>query len=205
MVDDDPKVAAEQAEPELAPYQIEAARSSRSRCRTCRRKIEKGALRLGILLEGPFGTGYLWHHLTCAARRRIEDVEAAYAEAAYDPDLGVPPLEKLRALKEKAEKAREERQAPPYVERSPTGRAKCKHCGEPIEKGTLRVILAREVAFGSQVRSGPINVHPRCVAEELDADDCVTETDGFAAALRQNTTADGATVDEALAEIGPLR
>ena len=37
-------------EPELAPYVLESARSSRSKCRTCRRKIEKGKLRLGILL-----------------------------------------------------------------------------------------------------------------------------------------------------------
>ena len=69
-------------EPELPPYKIESARSSRSRCRTCRRKIDKDKLRLGILLEGPYGTGYLWHHLTCAAKRRADDVEAAYAEQA---------------------------------------------------------------------------------------------------------------------------
>ena len=52
-------------EEELAPYLIEAARSSRSKCRTCKRKIDKDLLRIGILLEGPYGTGYLWHHLTC--------------------------------------------------------------------------------------------------------------------------------------------
>ena len=45
--------------------------------------LNKDTLRLGILLEGPFGTGYLWHHLQCAARRRIEDVEAAYAQEAF--------------------------------------------------------------------------------------------------------------------------
>ena len=88
------------AEPELAPYLIEVARSSRSKCRTCKRKIEKDKLRLGILLEGPFGTGYLWHHLVCAARHRIEDVEAAYGQQAFTDGLALPPLSELQALEE---------------------------------------------------------------------------------------------------------
>jgi len=174
-------------EEELAPYKIEEARSSRSRCRTCRRKIEKGKLRLGVLLEGPYGTGYLWHHLTCAAKRRTDDVEAAYQEGAWEEGLEVPPLDSLRALREKAEAEKAARKEPPYVERAPTGRAKCKHCGEAIEKGSLRITLAREVSFGNQTRSNPINVHPRCVAAELQGEDCLTEVDGFEEALRANT------------------
>ena len=83
-------------EPELPPYNLEAARSSRSKCRTCRRKIDKGLLRLGILLEGPYGTGYVWHHLTCAAKRRGEDVEAAYEQKAWTEGLEVPTLESLQ-------------------------------------------------------------------------------------------------------------
>ena len=59
-------------EPKLAAYVIEGARSSRSRCKSCRRKIDKGVLRIGVLIEGPYGTGYLWHHLRCAARRQFE-------------------------------------------------------------------------------------------------------------------------------------
>lgn len=192
------------AESELAPYLIESARSSRSRCRTCKRKIEKGKLRLGILLAGPFGTGYLWHHLTCAARRRIEDVEAAYKQPAFEQELDVPPLAALQALRGKSEKRREQRKDPPYVERAPTGRSTCKHCGKAIDKDALRVVLAREVAFGSQVRSGPINVHPECVAAELDEEDCVTEADGFAAAVRQRSDIDPAAVDEALTAVGDL-
>lgn len=204
MTDDASAAASEPAEPTLAPYLIETARSGRSRCRTCRRKIEKGKLRLGILLEGPFGTGYLWHHLTCAARRRIEDVEAAYELPAFEDGLQVPPLAELQALKERAEQHRERRKDPPYVERAPTERSMCKHCGKAIEKDTVRVVLAREVTFGSQVRSGPINVHPACVAAELEADDCATEVEGFAAAVRQRSDIDPAAVDEALAAIGDL-
>jgi len=173
--------------PELPPYAIEAARSSRSRCRSCKRKIDKDKLRIGVLLEGPYGTGYLWHHLTCAAKRRFEDVEAAYAAGAFAPDLEVPPLEELRKLKEEAEVAKQQKREAPWAERAPSGRSRCKHCGEVIEQGAFRVTLLREVRFGNQVRGGPIAVHPRCVAAELRAEDCMTEVDGFEEAVRANT------------------
>ncbi|MEE2966229.1 MAG: hypothetical protein VX427_19070, partial [Acidobacteriota bacterium] len=176
-------VQAATPKPELAPYLLESARSSRSKCRTCRRKIDKGTLRLGILLEGPFGTGYLWHHLTCAARRRLEDVEAAYEQQAFADGLQVPPLAELQALKEKAEQARAERKELPYMERAPSGRSKCKNCGKAIDQDALRVVLAREVSFGNQVRATPINVHPECVHAELESEDCMTEVDGFEAQL----------------------
>jgi len=201
MVPDD---SASDQEPELEPYLIEEARSSRSKCRSCRRKIEKGKLRLGILLEGPYGTGYLWHHLTCAARRRFEDVEAAYGENAFEKGLEVPALDELRSLKEKAAEEKASRKTPPYVERAPSGRSKCKTCGEPIAKDALRVVLAREVTFGNQVRPSPINVHTACVGAELRAEDCMTEVDGFEDALRMNSALDSAELDQALAAIGDL-
>jgi len=176
----------EPAEP-LPPYKLERARSSRSRCRSCRRAIEKGALRLGILLEGPYGTGYLWHHLSCAAKRRFEDVEAAYAERAWEEGVEVPPLEDLRELEEKAREAKAKKKDPPWIELDPSGRAKCKHCGEPIAKGSPRVVLLREVTFGNQSRGTPIHVHPRCVAAELRAEDCRTEADGLEDLLRASS------------------
>ena len=197
-------VQAATPEPELAPYLLESARSSRSKCRTCRRKIDKDTLRLGILLEGPFGTGYLWHHLTCAARRRLEDVEAAYEQQAFADGLQVPPLAELQAPKEKAEQARAERKELPYVERAPSGRSKCKNCGKAIDQDALRVVLAREVSFGNQVRATPINVHPECVHAELESEDCMTEVDDFEAQLRQNSTLESSVVDEAVAAIGVL-
>jgi len=169
----------------------EGARSSRSKCKTCRRKIDKGALRLGILIEGPYGTGYLWHHLTCAARRRSGDVEQAYADEAWkqakEPPKKLPSLDKLRALGEAAEKRREERKALPYVEPSPSGRARCKQCNELIAKDSMRVVLGREVEFGNQVRVGPVNVHPACVADALEVEDSATEAEGLAEALRANS------------------
>lgn len=189
-----------------APYVIEGARSGRSRCKICRRSIDKGALRLGVLIEGPYGTGYLWHHLTCAARRRFDAVEEAYGQEAWNaakhPPGAVPGLDELRKARERAEDRRRKRKPIPHAEFAPTGRARCKHCDEPIEKGSLRIVLGRGVYFGSQVRTAPINVHPGCVAAELEAEDCATESEGVEAAIRANSEGIPAErLDEALARI----
>jgi len=186
-----PTGANDSPDEQLPPYVIEGARSSRSRCKTCRRKIDKDTLRIGVLIEGPYGTGYLWHHLRCAARRQFEKVEEAYGLEAWkeakQPPRKVPNLDSLKKLREKAEEKRKERKTIPYTEPAPSGRASCKHCGETIEKASMRVILGREVEFGGVVRIGPINVHPHCVAKEMQADDCGTEADGFAERLLQNS------------------
>ena len=192
-------------EVEQDPYLIEPARSSRSRCKTCRRKIDKDTLRIGILIEGPFGTGYLWHHLKCAAKRQFAAVEAAYEQKCWAEGVEVPDLESLRKLQEEAKKKQEEKIDPPYAQLAPSGRAKCKHCEESIEKGSVRIVLGREVEFYQQVRVAHINVHPRCVAAELRAEDCATDIDGFEEALRTNTRdVGGDKLDEAIREIGSL-
>ena len=207
---DEQKPGPPEPEEQLPPYVIEGARSGRAKCKTCRRKIDKGALRIGILVEGPYGTGYMWHHIRCAARRRLEQVEEAYELQAWkeakEPPQKVPPLDELQKLREEAEEKKKSRKELPYTELAPSGRAKCKHCEEPIEKGAPRVVLGREVSFGQQVRTAPINVHPRCVAAELDAEDCATEVDGFVGSLRANSGDLAADVlDRVVAEIGDLQ
>ena len=127
MSDDPTNGAPETEEP---PYVIEGARSARSKCKICRKKIDKDVLRLGTLIEGPFGTGYIWEHLKCAAKRSFDKVEEAYAAEAWNhakevPE--VPDLTELAGLKEEAEKKREERKALPHVEVAPSGRSRCKH------------------------------------------------------------------------------
>jgi hypothetical protein len=196
-------------EPQLPPYVIEGARSSRSRCKTCRRPILKETLRVGILIEGPYGTGYLWHHLTCAARRRFHDVEEAYAAEAWNhakkPPEGVPPLEKLARLQEEAAERKRSRKQVPHAEPAPSGRARCKHCDELIEKDSMRVVLGRGIEFGSQLRTAPINIHPRCVAEAIRDPECTTEIEGFAEALRTNSTGvPTERIEGVLSEIGSL-
>lgn len=193
----------------MPSYVLEGARSSRSRCKVCRRAIQKGTLRLGVLIEGPYGTGYLWHHLTCAARRKFEDVEEAYRQQAWTnaktPPGRVPELDELQKIRQDAAQRRKDRKPIPHAERAPSGRAKCKLCDQPIEKDSLRVVLGRGVTFGSQVRTAPINVHPRCVAEALAADDCTTEIENFEQALRANSTdVSPEQLDDLVAKIGDL-
>ncbi len=203
-----PTVPASPAEPQ-APYVIEGARSSRAKCKTCRKPIEKGVLRLGVLIEGPYGIGYLWHHLTCAAKRRLDDVEEAYAseawKAAKEPPENVPGIEELRKVHEEAEEKRQSQKKLPYAELDPSGRAKCKQCGETMERGSLRVVLGREIEFGSQYRTMPIHVHPACVALELERQDCATEAAGFAGAIRGNSQGLASEqIDSVLEAVGEL-
>ena len=200
-------------EPEVAEqlpnYVIEGARSNRSKCKVCRRAINKGTLRLGLLIEGPYGTGYLWHHLKCAARSRFESVEEAYEQEAWKaakvtPEQ-IPTLDELKKLREEAADRKKSRKTIPYAEVAPSARAKCKRCQEPIEKGALRVILGRGVYFGNQVRTSPVNVHPRCVIDELQSDECMTEIGAFEASLRANTTdVPSDSLDELMLQIGEL-
>ncbi len=198
-----------EATEQLPNYVIEGARSNRSKCKLCRRAIKKGTLRLGMLIDGPYGTGYLWHHLKCAARSRFESVEQAYELEAWkeakDPPENVPALDELKKLREEAADRKKNRKTIPYAEVAPSARSKCKRCQEPIEKGALRVILGRGIYFGNQVRTSPIIVHPRCVADELHADDCMTEIEGFEASLRANTTdVPSDRLDELMLQIGEL-
>lgn len=198
-----------EGEPELPPFIIEGARSARAKCKTCRRTIDRGVLRLGVRIEGPFGAGHLWHHLKCAARRRFEEVEQAYAVEAWrfakEPPEDVPPLEELAKLREETEKRKAEKRELPYAELAPSGRARCKLCDEPIEKGHARVVIGRAVQFGQQTRTTPIHVHPACVAHALHAEDCATEIEGFAEALRAHSTVLAPeTIDAILGEVGEI-
>jgi hypothetical protein len=200
-----PEPEGEPGEP-LPPYVIEAARSSRSRCKSCRRPIEKGTLRIGILSEGGFyGPGYLWHHLTCAARRQFEKVEEAYGQEAWKnakvvPE-SVPGLDELRGLREKAEEKKRLKKELPYVEEDPSGRAKCKQCGQPIEKGSLRVALGKDVTFGNQTRTSTITVHPHCVKAALEQPDSATEAEGLREALLENSGLPQERIDAVMREV----
>jgi hypothetical protein len=195
------------SEQDLPEYVIEGARSSRSRCKACRRPIQMGTLRIGIRIEGPFGTGYLWFHLKCAAKRQIDRVEEAYAmeawKAAKVPPAEVPTIEELRTLVAQAEAEKKEQKKLPHVEIAPTSRSRCKHCQEPIAEGDARVALARAVTFGRQVRTTAITIHPRCVAAALRAEDNATEAETLREDLLENSAPlTRERIEQVLAEIG---
>ena len=194
-------------EPEKPPYIIEGARSGRARCKTCRKTIDKGALRIGVLVVGPYGPGHMWHHLRCAAGRLFDKVEEAYQAQAWQyaaEKVEVPSLDSLRALKEKSDERKATRKRPPYAERAPSARSTCKHCGEGIEQDAWRIVMGREVQFGNQVRTTPINVLPAHVAEVLAEPESATRVEEFAEALERNSGLSAQELDEVLAEIGAL-
>jgi len=120
------------------PHVFEPASSGRAKCRACGQAIARGELRFGERLANPYGEGEmtLWFHPLCAAYRRPEQVLEALPEA---PD-GVP--ERV-TLERTARAAAEHRRLPRVngAERAPSGKAKCRHCREPIERGTWRIRL----------------------------------------------------------------
>ena len=104
-----------------------------------------------------------------------------------------------------AEERRQQRKQIPYAELAPTGRSRCKHCGRPIEQGTVRVVLGRGVSFGDQVRTAPHAVHPSCVAEALRGEECTTQAAGLTDLLRSHSPElSQDQLQQALSEIGAL-
>ncbi len=112
-------------------------------------------------------------------------------------------------LQAEAETKKKERKVPPYAEHDPSGRAKCKHSGEPIPKGSVRVALAQEVEFGGQTRYSAYLVLPSQVAEALTVEGIVpgreVEPFDLIAKLRENTKGlSDEEMDTLVAEIGPM-
>jgi ribosomal protein L37AE/L43A len=145
---------------------IEEAKSGRASCRTCKKLIAKGELRLGVEAQTQFSDtpSMQWHHLLCAAANLPAELKAALAEYPGE----VPNRAELEAALAETEKKGAAKPAGfPYVDRAPTGRAKCMQCEQPIEKGSFRVAVERELTIGANVTRGAGYLHPRCVAENL--------------------------------------
>jgi hypothetical protein len=151
-------------------HTIDVAKSSRASCRTCKQKIEKDALRFGEEYENQFSgegdTAYRWHHLPCAAQKLPTELRTAL-DAYGGPVPDRAELDKLMA--EGLKKVDKKPAAFPYVDRAPTGRAKCIHCQQPIAKDSFRVAIEREVDTGSFVTKGPGYLHPACVRAQGEA------------------------------------
>ncbi len=127
------------------PHLIEPASSGRSRCRGCQQKIEKDRLRLGVAVPNPFGDGETHHyyHLLCGALRQPE----AFLEVA-DSDLEAASSNEETSLEiekcgEHAKMSQQHRRLRRLVraERASSGRARCRHCRETIDKGSYRFAL----------------------------------------------------------------
>lgn len=119
------------------PHVFEHAASGRAKCRGCARPIERGVLRFGERVPNPYGEGEatFWYHPLCAAFKRPEALLEALPAAPQELDAG--------ALESAARATAAHPRLPRIAgaERSPTGQAKCRHCHEPIDKGSWRIRL----------------------------------------------------------------
>ena len=146
---------------------IEEAKSGRASCRTCKKAIAKGELRLGVETQTQFSDtpSLAWHHVLCAAAKLPVELKAALAEYSGP----VANRDELDAAMEAALKKGSAKPAGfPYVDRAPTGRAKCMQCEQPIEKASFRVAVERELEIGATMTRGAGYLHPRCVAANLE-------------------------------------
>lgn len=130
---------------------IEHASSGRAKCRGCGDKIGKGELRFGERGPNPFGDGEAtyWFHLVCGAGRRPEEF------------LSVSHPEVDDATRSLAEAGVTHYRLPRIrrAERASTGRAKCRHCGEPIAAKTWRIALE----IWEEARFSPMGfIHLKC-------------------------------------------
>ena len=177
---------------------IEEAKSGRASCRTCKKTIAKGELRLGVETQTQFSDtpSLAWHHVLCAAARLPVELKAALAEYPGE----VPDRAGLEAAMTEAMKKGSAKPAGfPYVDRAPTGRAKCMQCDQPIEKASFRVAVERELTIGANMTRGAGYLHPACVAENLE--NIGGSVDDLLEGLRANSRLPEGELDGVIAEL----
>jgi hypothetical protein len=135
---------------------FETAPTGRAKCRGCGQPLEKGSIRFGERIPNPFAEGEttLWFHPLCGAYKRPE----AMLEALAQSPVNAPGP---AALEGAAKGSGAHRRLPRIdgAERAPTAQAKCRHCREPIARGTWRIRLV----FYEEGRFSPSGfVHLAC-------------------------------------------
>ena len=118
---------------------FEPAASGRSKCRGCGQAIPRGELRFGERVANPFAEGEttVWFHPACAAYKRPEPLMQALAETQQE----IPHRERLERA---AQSSLAHRRLPRIdgADRAPSSQARCRHCREPIARGSWRIRLA---------------------------------------------------------------
>ena len=147
------------------PHTIEPAASGRSKCRGCGQLIAKGELRFGERLPNPFADGDMtvWLHLTCAAFKRPESLAEVIEDAPPEQQQALSPV-----ISHTTEHHRLQRIN--GIERSPSARARCRHCREPIAKDDWRIPLA---FFEEGMFNASGNVHLTCSMAYFETTDIV--------------------------------
>ncbi len=165
-------------------HRIEPATSARAKCRGCGERIATGELRFGEVLPNPFADGEmtLWFHLDCGAFKRPEPFLEAL-EALREP------LEDGERLAAEARRGLAHRRLPRVdgAGRAPTGRAQCRACRAPIDKGAWRVGLV----FHEEGRFEPSGfVHARCAPAYFETADILSRVRRFSPALGEEDLAE---------------
>lgn len=137
---------------------IQPASSGRSKCRGCGRAIAAAELRFGESLPNAYAEGeaLYWFHLACAACMRPEKLLPALS-ASEDQ------IPERDWLSKTAEFGEAHRRLPrlAHAERAASGRARCRACHEPVEKGHWRFALQ----MFEEGRFSPIGtIHVECAA-----------------------------------------
>jgi hypothetical protein len=158
---------------------IERAPTGRAKCRACGRAIAAGQWRIGERVPNPFddkgGEATYWYHVPCAAFARPDvflDAAAASGADVEDRDR----LSHEAALGVRHHRLPRARSA----ERAPTGRATCRSCRAPIDKGGWRIALA----FYEDGRFAPAGyVHLGCASAYFETPEIIPRVRHFSPEL----------------------
>jgi hypothetical protein len=166
------------------PHVIEPAPTGRAKCRGCDARIAAGELRFGEVVPNPFAEGETthWFHPECGAYKRPEPFLEALASTAVAL-ADAPRLEAEARLG----LAHERLPRINGVERSPTSRAQCRSCKEPIPKDAWRIALV----FYEEGRFSPAGyVHLGCCRAYFDTTDVLPRLRRFSPNLREEDVPD---------------
>ncbi|CAI9107673.1 OLC1v1007086C1 [Oldenlandia corymbosa var. corymbosa] len=130
--------------PPLA-WKAEYAKSSRSSCKTCRSPIDKEELRLGKMVQATQFDGFmpLWNHAGCILRKKNQ-IKSADDVAGLEL-LRWGDQQRIRNYVEGDGSSNNSAKAPALtvsaigIDISPAARSSCKHCGQKIKKGLVRI------------------------------------------------------------------
>ena len=164
----------------ISDHVFEVAPSGRSKCRSCGASIAKDSIRFGEVMPNPFGDGNMtqWHHPRCAAYRRpeplLEALQAGLYSEADQAELisiteAILPYRRLQRLGQ--------------AERASSGRARCRHCRELIEKEAWRLPL---IFFEDGNYSSSGFIHASCAQAYCETESVFDTVKHFAEGLEKD-------------------
>ncbi|GAB0091469.1 Poly [Sergentomyia squamirostris] len=162
------------------PYQSEYAKSGRAACKGCKEKIDKGELRIAVMVQSAFHDGKQpnWHHSSCFFMKqrpaavgdisgfgllRTDDQKFITEEIAK----GGQPVTVAAKGKGKKRSAAAQVLLKDYgVEYSKSDRATCCGCQQKILKGLVRIKkIVYDTEVGQKFGGQPLWHHVECFSE----------------------------------------